>query len=115
VVRVDRETFERLVSEAVAAVPEPFATALDEVVVVVEERAPRQDPYLYGLYVGVPHTVPEGVFGAIPPRIAIYMRPLMDDCPGAAELVEQIRVTVLHELGHHLGMDEEQLERLGYG
>jgi predicted Zn-dependent protease with MMP-like domain len=112
---VERDSFERLVAQAVAAVPEPFATALDEVAVVVEDRAPREEPFLYGLYVGVPNTVPEGVFGAMPPRIAIYMRPLMDDCADPAELVEQIRITVLHELGHHLGMDEEQLERLGYG
>jgi predicted Zn-dependent protease with MMP-like domain len=112
---VDRDTFERLVEEAVAAVPEPFATALDEVAVVVEDRAPRADPGLYGLYVGVPHTMPESVYGAIPPRIAVYMRPLMDDCATPEELVEEIRITVLHELGHHLGMDEEQLEELGYG
>jgi len=112
---VDRDTFERLVTEAVAAVPEPFATALDEVAVIVEDRAPPEDPRLYGLYVGVPHTMPDAIYGAIPPRIAVYMRPLMDDCATAEELVDEIRITVLHELGHHLGMDEEQLEELGYG
>jgi predicted Zn-dependent protease with MMP-like domain len=114
-VRVDRDTFEGLVAEAVAAVPEPFATALAEVAVVVEERAPADEPRLYGLYVGVPHTAPEGVFGALPPRIAVYMHPLMDDCASARELVEEIRITVLHELGHHLGMGEDRLEELGYG
>ncbi len=113
--RVDRDTFERLVAEAVAAVPEPFASALDDVAVVVEDRAPAGSPPLYGLYVGVPYTVPDGVFGALPPRIAIYMRPLMDHCATPEELVEQVRVTVLHELGHHLGLDEDRLEELGYG
>ncbi len=113
--RVDRDTFESLVAEAVAAVPEPFASALDEVAVVVEDHAPAGEPPLYGLYVGVPYTVPDGVFGALPPRIAVYMHPLMDHCANADELVAQVRITVLHELGHHLGLDEDRLEELGYG
>ena len=113
--RVDRDTFERLVAEAVAAVPAAFASALDEVAVVVEDQAPPGGPPLYGLYVGVPYTVPGGAFGALPPRIAVYMHPLMDHCASDEELVAQVRITVLHELGHHLGLDEDRLEELGYG
>lgn len=106
--------FERLVEEAMDGVPEPFAAALDEVAVVVEGRAPRELGRLYGLYTGVPRTEGLDVAGELPPRIAIYMHPLLEDCRDAAELVAQVRVTVLHELGHHLGMGEERLDELGY-
>ena len=113
-IEVSRDRFESLVAEAMDAIPEPFASALDEVAVVVEDHAPPGPP-LYGLYVGVP--LPEGTtrLGVLPPRIAIYVHPLVDHCRTEAELVEQVRVTVLHELGHHLGLDEDRLHDLGYG
>ncbi len=109
-----RDEFERLVGEAIDEVPEPFASALDEVAVVVEERAPREMGSLYGLYTGVPLT--EGVIpsGMLPARIAVYMHPLLDHYASDADIVEQVRITVLHELGHHLGFDEDDLEALGY-
>lgn len=110
-----RDEFELLVGRAIDEVPEPFAAALDEVAVVVEERAPAEWGALYGLYTGVPLT--EGVIpaGMLPPRIAVYMHPLLDHYRDEAALVEQVRITVLHELGHHLGFDEDRLEELGYG
>lgn len=111
---VDRAEFERLVGEAMDAIPEPFAAALDEVAVVVEDHAPPGMPPLYGLYIGVPLTEGVVVSGLPPARIAIYIHPLTDHHPDYADMVEQIRVTVLHELGHHLGFDEEQLDELGY-
>lgn len=109
-----RDEFERLVGEAIDEVPEPFASALDEVAVVVEERAPREMGSLYGLYTGVPLT--EGFLpsGMLPARIAVYMHPLLDHYSLDAEIIEQVRITVLHELGHHLGFDEDDLEALGY-
>lgn len=100
--------------EAIDALPEPFAGALAEVPIIVEEAAPADDPDLYGLYLGTPLTDPSPSHGP-PPMIAIYMHPLVDDFDDPDELREEVRVTVLHELGHHLGMDEDQLERLGYG
>lgn len=112
---VDRDTFERLVAEAMDSVPQPFASALAAVAVIVEERAPADDPDLYGLYLGVPRDEPWAASGELPPTIALYMHPLIDDCDSRAALVDQIRITVLHELGHHLGLDEDQLDALGYG
>jgi predicted Zn-dependent protease with MMP-like domain len=114
-VHVDRATFEDLVRQAMAAVPQPFARILERVAVVVEERTPPGEPDLYGLYMGAPFGHEETAFGVLPPRIAIYMHPLMDDCRTHEDLVEEVRVTLLHELGHHLGMDERQLRELGYG
>jgi predicted Zn-dependent protease with MMP-like domain len=114
-VRIEREAFERLVQDALMDVPEPFATELDRVAVVIEERAPAGHPALYGLYLGVPLDHPDAVAGALPPRIAVFMHPMADDCADADELREEVRITVLHELGHHLGLDEDRLHELGYG
>lgn len=111
---IDPDEFVLLVEEALDDIPEPFATALREVAVVVEEED-ADDPDLYGLYLGAPLTEPEARLGHPPPRIAVYMRPLMQHFPQRDDLVEEIRVTVLHELGHHLGLDEDRLEELGYG
>jgi predicted Zn-dependent protease with MMP-like domain len=112
---MDRRRFEGLVARAIDDVPPPFAAALDEVAVMVEDRAPADDPDLYGVYQGVPLDEPWAACGGLPARIVVYMRPLIDDCASDAEIVEEVRITVLHELGHHLGMDEEQLDELGYG
>jgi predicted Zn-dependent protease with MMP-like domain len=114
-VEIGREEFEDLVADVMDTVPEPFATALDEVAVVVEERAPAAMGALYGLYTGVP--LSEGVLpsGMLPAHITIYMHPLLDDYRDREALTEQVRVTVLHELGHHLGFDEDRLDDLGYG
>lgn len=111
-VSIDLVDFEGLVTDAMDDVPDPFAAALDQVALIVEEHAPGRD--LYGLYTGMPlvaGTVPSGM---MPPRITIYMRPLADHCRDLAHLRDQVRVTVLHELGHHLGIDEERLGELGY-
>lgn len=111
---IERDEFERLVGDAMDEVPEPFAAALDEVAVVVEERAPRHMGSLYGLYHGVPLTAGGPFSGQMPPHITIYMRPLIEHFPRREDIVAQVRITVLHELGHHLGLDEDDLDRLGY-
>lgn len=112
-VDLDLDEFERLVAEAIDDVPEPFASALDEVAVVVESRS-REIPDLYGLYTGVPLIEGPAFSGALPPRIAVFLHPLADHCRDRGELTEQVRITVLHELGHHLGLDEDRLDELGY-
>lgn len=113
-VQTDREAFETLVSQVMDTVPEPFASALDEVAVVVEERAPRDMGPLYGLYNGIPLTAGRDFSAQMPPHITIYMYPLIDHFAASGEVAEQVRITVLHELGHHLGLDEDDLSRLGY-
>jgi predicted Zn-dependent protease with MMP-like domain len=111
---MERDAFEELVADAMDGVPEPFASALDEVAVVVEDRAPGHMGSLYGLYHGVPLTAAGAFSGQMPPQITIYMHPMIDHFGSGEDIVEQVRITVLHELGHHLGMDEDDLDRLGY-
>jgi predicted Zn-dependent protease with MMP-like domain len=96
-------------------IPEPFASVLNDVAVIVEERSRDSEPDLYGLYIGASLGDPSAAVGQPPPMIAVYMYPLVDDCETDAEIVAEVRITVLHELGHHLGMDEDQLDALGYG
>ncbi len=110
---ITRERFEDLVGQALDEVPDRFSQAFDEVAVVVEDYPPPGQS-LYGLYQGVPRTFGDRS-GFPPPHISIYMHPLVDHFRSDADLVRQVRITVLHELGHHLGMDEDQLESLGYG
>ena len=108
------EQFEELVRTAIDDVPEPFASALAEVPVIVRERSRPETGSAYGLYTGVPLDQRGGGMPFLPSTIEIYRHPLVDHFPDPEVLRAEVRITVLHELGHHLGMDEDQLERLGY-
>jgi predicted Zn-dependent protease with MMP-like domain len=125
----DRESrrevaFERLVDQAVASIPDPFATALEEVAIVIEDEPSAQqlddhdvpeDETLYGLYEGVPRTAYGADWAMAPNRITLFRWPLEDDFPDAAELEAEVRRTVVHELAHHLGIDDDRLDELGAG
>jgi predicted Zn-dependent protease with MMP-like domain len=106
-------TFEDQVRAALDELPEPFAAALQNVAVVVEDENP-EDPDLLGLYQGVP--LPERGDGAglLPDTISIYRIPLEESFPDPGELREEIRTTVLHEIAHYFGIDEDRLAELGY-
>jgi len=107
-------TFEEHVAAALDSLPSKLAAALVDLAVVVEDEN-EEDPDLYGLYEGVP--LPERTSqdtGSMPDRIAIYRLPLEQDFPDPAELEHEIRVTVLHELAHYFGFDEERIGELGY-
>jgi predicted Zn-dependent protease with MMP-like domain len=97
-------SFEEHVQNALDSLPPHIAKALDNVAVVVETQN-REEPDLYGLF-----DWPE----YMPAKIAIYRRPLEEDFPDAAELEEQIRITVLHELAHYFGFEEDRIAELGY-
>jgi predicted Zn-dependent protease with MMP-like domain len=106
-------TFEDVVGSALDALPAEIAAGLRNVAVVVEDENP-DDPDLYGLFEGIPLTEGGQGPGDLPSRIAIYRRPLEEDFSDVDELREEIRVTVLHELGHYFGLDEQRLAELGY-
>ena len=105
--------FDDVVRAALDDLPPEIAAGLRNVAVVIEEEN-AEDPDLYGLFEGVPLTEGGPDAGDLPNRIAIYRLPLETDFPEEAELRDEIRVTVLHELGHYFGLDEDRLAELGY-
>ena len=114
--------FDELVAGALDAIPEPFASALDEVAVVIaDEPSPDQrrendigpDETLYGLYEGVPRTEWGADWAPIPNRITLFRLPLEEDFADPDDLADEVWVTVIHELAHHLGIDDTRLEELG--
>ena len=108
--------FERVVDRALAGLPGELREAMDNVAVLVDDED-DEDPDLYGLYRGTPLTERsnEGYAGSLPDTVTIYRRPLIADFgDDPIRLEDEIRVTVVHELGHHFGLDEDELERLGW-
>lgn len=108
---------------ALASIPLPFARALDEVAIVIADEPTREelresglddDETLYGLYEGTPRTEwgADGV--PAPNRITLYRLPLEEDFPDPRDLADEVRETVIHELAHHLGIDDDRLEALGH-
>ena len=88
---------------------------MDNVIVVAEDQHP-EEPDLLGLYEGVPLTEREG-YGLmdLPDRVSIYRLPLSDMCESREELIEEIQITVIHEIAHHFGIDDDQLHEMGWG
>ena len=107
--------FEDHVHRALESLPPDLRQAMSNVEIVVEEEN-REDPDLFGLYLGVPLTDRGSTYaGVLPDKIAIYRRPLEDEFgDDPASLEEEIRVTVLHEIAHHFGIDEDRLSELGW-
>ncbi len=108
--RPGRRDFERLVLGALKSVPSQFRRRLRNVAIVVEDDPP--DEPLLGLYEGVPLTERVSGEGWLPDRIIIYRRPIEALCQTRQELADEIRRTLLHEIGHYFGLSEEQLEGL---
>jgi predicted Zn-dependent protease with MMP-like domain len=108
-----RVTFQDHVRAALDSLPPEIASALRNVAVVVEDEHP-DDPDLFGLYHGVPLTERGDETGLLPDKISIYRLPLEESFSDPGELREEIRVTVLHELGHYFGLDEDRIAELGY-
>jgi predicted Zn-dependent protease with MMP-like domain len=110
---VDEDRFEALVDRALGEIPAALLDRLDNVAVVVEDRNP-DEPSLLGLYEGIPQTERWEYTGALPDKISVYRLPLCAMCTGTEDLVEQVKITVVHEIAHHLGIGEEDLADLGW-
>ena len=115
--RVGRHRFRLAVQQALESLPEGIEQRLDNVVVTVENEPDHEGgESLFGIYEGILLTERTSGYGMVTPdRIVIYQGPLERSFPNQRELIEQIRVTVLHELGHHLGFDEDRLDEIGLG
>ena len=122
---VSKAKFASHVEEALADLPESFADYIEEVPVDIRDRPTRKqlksvglddDELLMGLYVGIPLTEKSVLHSGQPPGVIyIFQEDIELVCDDAEQLVREVRVTVLHELGHHFGLNEDDLERLGYG
>ena len=120
---MDRTEFIRAVHRALRDVPSPFRERLREIDIVVKRRPTRSDladaglsgdESMYGFYRGVPLTERDGGYNLVAPDVIdIYQEPLEEDFPDEGELLREIRVTVLHELAHFFGIDDDRLEVLG--
>ncbi|GAA1029933.1 MULTISPECIES: metallopeptidase family protein [Amycolatopsis] len=114
-VEMSQARFEELVADALDQVPAEFAAAMDNVVVLVEEFN-EEAPDILGLYHGIALTERTSHYsGALPDRISIYREPILDICDTEDDVVEEVLITVMHELGHHFGIDDERLHELGWG
>ena len=117
--RIGRQEFERLVGEALDTLPPEFAQLLENVAIVVEERPSPEalievglDPdrdELLGLYQGVPHSERDTFYSSLPDRVVLFKAPILRLCSNRRQAVREIRDTLIHELGHHFGLDDRQM------
>ena len=114
-VRVTPERFEEYVGDALDLIPPGLAQAIDNVVILVEDRHP-EEPDLLGLYEGIALTDRDTTYaGALPDTVTIYREALLEMCDTEEDVVEEVAITVIHEIAHHFGIDDDRLHELGWG
>jgi len=115
-VPMTRDDFEAAVDDALATIPDALLDLVDNVVILIEDEAPASDPTLLGLYDGVALTERGNYgFGELPDRIFIYMNPTLRMCRDEADVRAEVAITVVHEIAHHFGIDDDRLHELGWG
>ena len=113
-VRMDPQRFDELVSDALDLIPPRLAAVMDNVVVLVADRHPEEADLL-GLYEGVALTERDSHYaGSLPDAITIYRDALLDICDHEDQVVDEVRITVVHEIAHHFGIDDDRLHELGW-
>ncbi|MCW2769534.1 MAG: hypothetical protein JWR27_967 [Aeromicrobium sp.] len=114
-IEIGEERFAELVGAAFDRVPAELAALLDNVVLFIDDDAPADDPTLLGLYDGIPLTERDGTYaGAMPDRIFVYRNPTLEICDTEQDVVEEVGITVVHEIAHHFGIEDDRLHELGY-
>jgi len=114
-VQMSSERFEELVADALDLIPPALSGAIDNVVILVADRHP-EEPDLLGLYEGIALTDRDSSYaGALPDTITIYSDSLLEICETEAEVVDEVAITVVHEIAHHFGIDDDRLHELGWG
>ena len=112
---IPAERFEDLVAQALDEIPDDLARLMDNLVFVVEDDVPPGTEPLLGLYEGIPLTERgQWYAGALPDRITIYRLPILGICDTEDDVVEEVHITVVHEVAHHFGIDDDRLHELGY-
>ncbi len=114
-VHMSEDRFEELVSEALDLIPPQLAAAIDNVVVLVEDRD-LEDPGLLGLYQGIALTERDSHYGgSLPDTITVYREAILDMCEDEQQVVDEVAITVIHEIAHYFGIEEDRLHELGWG
>ncbi|HET7736861.1 MAG TPA: metallopeptidase family protein [Nocardioidaceae bacterium] len=112
---MSRERFEELVADALDSIPPELTQLMDNVVVLVEDDAPDHDPDLLGLYDGIALTERTTAYSmALPDRITIFRNPTLEICETEEDVIDEVGITVVHEIAHHFGIDDDRLHELGY-
>ncbi len=112
---VGREEFEGLVSEALDSIPPGLASLIDNVAIFVEDEPDDAHAGILGLYEGIPLTSRgQWYSGVLPDRITIFRLPILRACDTPEDVITEVRVTVVHEIAHHFGIDDPRLRELGY-
>ena len=116
VFEMTREDFEDAVRDALDEIPPELAAMMDNVVVLVEDEPPPGEEDLLGLYEGVPLTERTDSWsaGSLPDRITVFRNPTLEICETRADVVEEVAITVVHEIAHHFGIDDDRLHTLGW-
>ncbi|UVJ39957.1 metallopeptidase family protein [Arthrobacter sp. CJ23] len=116
------DDFEAAVSDALLLIPRKVARAMDNVAIFIEDDYvphPDEDPdtVLLGLYEGVPLTERDSWWdaGSLPDRITIFRQPILDICTSRQEVIDEVVITVVHEIAHHFGIGDNRLHELGWG
>ncbi|MFN8079925.1 MAG: metallopeptidase family protein [Kineosporiaceae bacterium] len=115
-IEMSRQAFEDAVADALDTIPPELTALMSNVVILVEDDAPPDEPELLGLYEGTPLTERDDFWaaGSLPDRITIFRRPTLRICDTTEDVVEEVAVTVVHEIAHHFGIDDDRLHDLGW-
>jgi len=110
------QEFDEAVGDALDKIPTELAALMDNVVFLVEDEPPSDDPDLLGVYDGTPLTERQDGWaaGALPDRITIFRGPILRSCATREEVRDEVAVTVVHEIAHHFGIDDQRLQELGW-
>ena len=109
---IDTDAFEALVTDALESIPDQLRAEMENVAIIIDDQSPPGP--LFGLYEGIPLTKRGTYAGANPDRITLFLATICQSANTAEELARRVRVTLLHEVGHHFGMGEERLQELGW-
>jgi predicted Zn-dependent protease with MMP-like domain len=116
VLKMTAQEFDDAVADALDGVPAELLALMDNVVFLVEDEPSSDDPELLGVYDGTPLTERDGGWGAgsLPDRITIFRGPTLRMCRTRDEILDEVAVTVVHEIAHHFGIDDQRLHELGW-
>ena len=115
-VTMSEERFAALVEQALDDIPDELSSLIENCLIVVDDDAPADDPDLLGLYDGIPLTERGMDYsGYLPDTIHIFRRNILAACDTETDVVEEVYITVVHEVAHHFGIDDERLHKLGWG